>query len=270
MNPNLCRVALRPRDLFEVFDLTLRLIRERIGPLARLTALVVGPLIALFSALSWWTEGAVWLLPAAILIGPVIQAPFTLGGGRLLFGDELSSWPITREAASRTPNLWFGWVVQALGWGLVMAAGAAAPSPAGWVFVLMGLGAGVFVGLVGVFLPEAVLLERVSISRALRRSNRLAASSGGGAVGATIGRAFLLCWCALAAEALGQGVVGYLFQLGAPLGAVASGDATPFLLGGVLLAHPLIALYRLLLYVDARTRSEGWDLQVSLRALGLA
>ena len=74
----------------------------------------------------------------------------------------------------------------------------------------------------------------------------------------------------MAAESLGQGIIGFVFQLGAPFGALSSGDATPYLLMGVLLANPVNAMYRLLLYVDARTRSEGWDLQVRLRALGLS
>ena len=69
--------------------------------------------------------------------------------------------------------------------------------------------------------------------------------------------------------AIGHGIVEFLLQLGRPFGSLSNGEVTPYAVAGVLLAQPLIALYRLLLYVDVRTRLEGWDLQVSLRALGM-
>ena len=78
-----------------------------------------------------------------------------------------------------------------------------------------------------------------------------------------------LMWAAIAAEALGQNLVGFVFQLGAPFGS-APEDITPYLLAGLLVGRSLFAVYRLLLYVDVRTRVEGWDLQVQLRAAGMA
>ena len=59
-------------------------------------------------------------------------------------------------------------------------------------------------------------------------------------------------------------------QRGRPLPSALEGVATPWLTAGILASHPVWALWRLLLYVDVRTRVEGWDLQVGLRAAGLA
>jgi hypothetical protein len=77
-------------------------------------------------------------------------------------------------------------------------------------------------------------------------------------------------WFAVTAEAVGQGLVSGVLQLGTPFGDVLLGEVTPFLILGILLSHPVYAIYRLLLYVDVRTRVEGWDLQVGLRAAGLS
>jgi len=78
-----------------------------------------------------------------------------------------------------------------------------------------------------------------------------------------------IVWFGLVGEATGQAMVGFILQLGEPFGALMYGDVTPYLLLGLLVSQPVHAVYRLLLYVDVRTRLEGWDLQVGLRAAGL-
>ncbi|TNE85768.1 MAG: hypothetical protein EP330_24335 [Deltaproteobacteria bacterium] len=269
MNPHLCRVALRPRDPFEVFDLTFRYLRERLGPLSRLGLLVLVPWMLVFTGLSWWFEGAFWLAPLALIPGPLLQAPFTLGGGRLLFGDDFAVPEITWQSLRRSTALWLGWALQGFGWALVIAIALASNDIVGWAMFAGAMLGASFLGLFGVFASEAVLLERVGLGRAIRRSGRLSAASGGGALAATMGRWFLVVWMGLVGESVGQALVGFVLQLGSPFGTLWDGYVTPYFLGGMLLAQPLSALYRLLLYVDSRTRSEGWDLQVSLRALGL-
>lgn len=269
MNPNLCRVALRPRDPFEVFDLTFRFIRERARPLFRLCVVLLLPIALLFTGLSWWFQGAWWLVFPILAMGPMLQAPFTLAGGRLLFGEEIGVFTVIWETFTRSTGLFGLWIAQVIGWAMIAAIGVgtdpvAAISLAVVVVVCAPVG-----GLLTTFVSEAVLLERVGLSRAFRRSGRLMAGTGGAALAATTGRWFLVVWLAFAAEASGQAILDFVFQLGAPFGTIMDGSVTPFLIVGILMAQPAAALYRLLLYVDARTRAEGWDLQVSLRALGL-
>jgi hypothetical protein len=90
------------------------------------------------------------------------------------------------------------------------------------------------------------------------------------AIAAAVGWVALTGWGAIVGEAAGQGIVSFVLQLGTPFGEATDGRATPFLLAGMLAVQPLYAVWRLLLYVDARTRAEGWDLQVALRAAGIA
>jgi hypothetical protein len=117
---------------------------------------------------------------------------------------------------------------------------------------------------------EAALLERIGAGRGLRRSVRLAAHATMHAIAATLGWGALTAWGAIVGEAAGQSIVSFVLQLGTPFGTAMDGRATPWLLAGMLVVQPLYAVWRLLLYVDARTRAEGWDLQVALRAAGLA
>ncbi|MFT4624164.1 MAG: hypothetical protein ACI8PZ_002823 [Myxococcota bacterium] len=256
MNPNLCRVVLRPRGPLEVFDLTVQLIRDRWRPLARLTLLMVGlPWLLVCVPLCWLTDGHLALLAIPLVAVPLVQAPFTLLGGRLLFADELSVRDVLGDLVGRGGGLVWSTLMLALGWLISIAVcGILLP------VVQPGL----------LYLPETALLERVPARRGINRSVRLAGGHAGIALVGAGAWWFLLLWGALVGEATGQAVVGFLLQLGEPLGAATSGQVTPWMLGGMLLVQPLHALYRLMLYVDVRTRVEGWDLQVGLRAAGLA
>jgi hypothetical protein len=116
------------------------------------------------------------------------------------------------------------------------------------------------------FFHETWLLESVSVQRGASRAmlfvqEFLGKSLFGIAVSAASGM-----WMVTAFESLGQALVGTVLMLGTPFGMASSGDVTPYVLLGVLVAQPLLALYRFLLYIDLRTELEGWDLQVGLRA----
>jgi hypothetical protein len=242
VNPFACHLALRPRDPLDVLDLTVVLVRARWRPLARFAGAVLLPLSLVFGFAAWWSEGAWWLGLAALAVGPAVQAPLTLLAGRLLFAEDSSVVEAFRGVGERASAL-LGVVAVAAGVVLVSS-------------LTCFVGAPLFLGPLA-FSGEAALLERVDAGRALRRSARLAAAQPAAATAVVLGRVALTLWCAVT------------FELGEPFGAALDGACTPYLLSGVLVAHALHGLYRLLVYVDARTRSEGWDLQVSLRAAGL-
>jgi hypothetical protein len=251
MNPNLCRVVLRPRGPLEVFDLSLRLLQAHAGVFARLAALVVGPFCLLFGLGAWLTDGHLAWLAAPVLVAPALQAPFTLLGGRLLFADTFDVRQVLRELAARP-----GALLSVPAWSFLAQLSGLAMCGFGWPITMA----------VAAFVAEAALLERSPAGRAMGRSLRLAGFNPGIAIAASVGWAVLTAWGA----AVGEAVVASILQLGEPFGKATNGLVTPYLLAGALLIQPVYAVWRLLLFVDVRTRVDGWDLQVGLRAAGLA
>lgn len=255
MNPNHCRVALRPRGPLEVFDLTLVFVRANRGVLARLAAAVLGPWLLVFAVACWLANGSPWLVLLPVPCLGVVQVPFTLIGGKLLFRSDATAWGALADAARAGRSLV---TITLLG----LAGSMVSAMSCGWM-LLPTMAALLFV-------PESALLERESVRRVVERSQRLASAGFGAALFGVIARMALTVWGALVAEAAGQLLFDSALQLGQPFGALLTGQVTPFLLFGALAAQPLFALYRLLLYVDVRTRTEGWDLRVSLRAAAIA
>ena len=254
MNPHLCRVALRPRGPLEVFDLSLRLIHAHAGRFLRLGLLFVLPWALLGGAAVALSELDVLVLVLLPLIFFPLQAPATLLGGRLLFADTVSIRSVVYELTSMLRPLALAWAWQA-------------------GTLSLGVGCGlvplVIVLPVTAYITETSLLERVGAARSFRRSARLAGSNPGIALAASAGWVALTMWGALVAESGGQALIGFVLQLGQPFGALSTGQITPYMIFGILAVQPIYAIYRLLLYVDVRTRVEGWDLQVGLRAAGL-
>jgi hypothetical protein len=238
-----------------VFDLTWVFARENLSPLLTLLLVTVLPPWLFCAVVAWGFDGAPWVLLLVLPFLDPIQAPFTLLGGRLLFDADASASSVLRELPSA-----LGRLVGALA--AILASWLVSPLTCMTMLVPI-LGA-------TAYLPETALLERVPIGRGIQRSMRLAGANPAIALFALSGRAFLTLWCAAVAESFGQVLLSTTLQLGAPFGSALEGDVTPFLLLGVLVAQPIHALYRLLLYVDVRTRVEGWDLQVGLRAAGIA
>lgn len=254
MNLQLCRIVLRPRSPLECFDLGFRLLREWWPPLWRLGALLLVPAWALCIGVAWLAD---WHPLAALVpmaLGPILQAPFTLLVGRLLFAQDVRLRDLGRDLLSRL-GTWIGGLALT---GVTTVLGS----------LLCGLSIPLLLGML--FVPECSLLEQVNPDRAVRRSMRLVGGNVAAAVVGGVGRWLLMGWCAAVAEAGGIAILGYVLQARVDLPRALEGLASPWVLAGILLSHPLWAIWRLMLYVDVRTRVEGWDLQVGLRAAGLA
>lgn len=257
MNPFDLRIVARPRGTFEVADLAVALVRTTASQVLRLSVLALVPAWLLLSGLAIALLDAPWqpaLAVVPVLLSPLLQVPFTVLFSRLLFDEQVRVAEVAR-GVRRGSGAWLG--------GQVLRAAA-------WALVLFTFGMGAPVALpIVTYVGEVGLLERQGMSATLQRSIRLASGYPAHALFAETVRWVVPVWFALLFEALGELITVYVLQLGQPFGSLATGVVTPWLLLGLFAAQPAIALVRLLLYVDTRTRLEGWDLQVAFRALAL-
>lgn len=253
MNPNLCTVVLRPRSAFEVFDLTLLYLRRHASSFGRLFGVVVLPLWLASAVLAWLVDGHPLVLLLPLLAVPFLKGPFVVLGGHLLFSRDLG----VKGALTALFDVRY--------WGALFATGAI-----GGLISVFTLATGLAFWMpMTAFVPESVLLERVSVGRSLTRARALATGHFGHAAITSLSSVWLTVWGGAVAELGGQLIVSQGLQLGTPFGSATDFQVTPFLLFGLMAAQPLHALYRLLLYIDVRTRVEGWDLQVAFRSAAI-
>lgn len=256
MNPLQCRIVLRPRGPFEVLDLGVRFARERWRPLAWLAVWVVLPPAVLCTFAAWWLEGHWATLALPVAFAPAVQAPYTRMVGRLLFDEHVGVGEVLRDVLTAAPALVLGWLLV----GVAML---------GFGGLTCGYGVPMVQGAL-LYQSETALLERSDVVKGANRSLRLASSGATQVLAGVFVRWALLGWFALAGEAVGQALVGFVLQLGEPFGTLSTGWVTPYVLVGLLVANVAWAIFRVLLYIDVRTRSEGWDLWIGLRAAAAA
>jgi hypothetical protein len=248
MNVHDARVVLRPRSLPDVIDLTLRVCHSaHARAYALWSALTLLP--AYLFCLWMWHAGSPWggIWVVAVMLVGLLQGIFTIGAGRLLFAERVSTGQVLRRWLSR---LWM-YIVTLTGLRALPAASMVA-SPVVLMFP---------------FIHEAVLLEDASIGTAVQRSQRLTRK--GGALTFELSMVILLTQALfiLGADILGRAIAEWIFQINTPLPSLWEDGGSPFALAGLFLAVPYVATLRFLTYIDLRTRKEGWDLQLQLAAL---
>jgi hypothetical protein len=262
-------IVLRPRGLAEILDLACRLcVSLAFGLYARLALVVLLPLLAGLLALRYaagWPWQEVWW--AAIAAAAVAQGIFTVSVGRLLFSEEVTVGQALRLFGRRFGSY------------LVMLLLSRAPFAL--VAHLLGrdlIGLTVVLALVVVpfgwprlyFVHEASLLEGAGPTEALRRSSRFVQGRGASVLGVLLSILITQAAFVLVAELLCQGLVTEVLQLGKPFGALFDDGGSPYALAGLLLSVPYVATARFLEYIDTRTRSDGWDVQLRFMAIAAA
>jgi len=246
-------IVLRPRELGEVLDLACRVCASSLAGLyIRLFALILLPcagvclLLHYLLGLPWW---AVWL--TAWLLGSFAQGVFTVATGRFLFAESLTVREVLRSFRERVWSYFGAVFITRIYVGL----------SALLVFLLP------FAVMRTMFVHEASLLEMAGARTAVRRANRFVA--GRGARAFEISAALLIAQLAiiLVGELMGDGVVNGLLQLGKPFGVLWKNGGSVYALLGFFASVPFIATARFLFYIDRRTRTDGWDIQLKFMAV---
>ncbi len=243
------RVVLRDRSTPDVLDLALRFLARHRVPFAKVGLVVLLPGVALT-----WAAGATlgwglgWLV--AIGLGLVAQAPFTELASRLVFERDVRVRDVLRRALGRVPRVL-----------LVRGVQLIAIATASLFFFVPGL----LVAALLFFVGEVVLLERVPLGASLSRLQRLASGAGDAALGFLL-LVVLHAVCTVMGDVCGRAVLTDLLSWTAPEPAWEHGGSL-LAACGFWLFVPFAALARFFLYLNVRTRAEGWDIQTRFAAI---
>lgn len=244
------RVALRDRPFVDVLDLSFRFLRDAFGPLAKLS-LIVLPLPFAATVALGYAAGWAWAWCFALLASFFVAAPFTVLVGQFVFERDPSVRVAVRGGIRAIPRLFVVSMVLgiAVGAGLMFFV-----FPAFWI------------ASITAFVLEALLLERSTMLGAFERSFRLAARAPGEATLVRIAGALLLFFAPIVTDQIGHIVLANVFQVSGPAALFdAGGSWLPVL--GFWLAVPYAAVLRFLVYINVRTRTEGWDIQTAFATL---
>jgi len=244
------RVVLRERRLLDVLDLAVRFLVAHAAPYAVLSAFVLVP-CGVATVMIAAHAGFAWALTFALALAALAEVPFTVLGSRLVFESDVSFAQVLRTSLRRAPLV----LVTRL---IVFVAAAI-----GGTMLLL---PGIWVAVSFLYVTEIVALEEAGVGTAMSRAQRMLQGRFGDALVAWM----LLGGIHLGATWLGDRalatVLADLFQITPP---AKLGDPDGGVLGLVAfwLALPYVTTARLFSYLDLRTRTEGWDVQVRFAAL---
>lgn len=249
MNLGSANVVVRPRSTSESLDLSFPFML-RVGGRRYLTlaALVLLPAFLVSLGLKRWLSlswAELWLV--TIPIGVWLQGPFTLAAGDLMFDEEIRPARVLENFARRLVS--YSMVLSWTRGLMALSALTVILFPLAWSRYA--------------FAPEASLLEALPFSRAGARAARL--GHGAPNFELLLWTSFTLLFAIVAAENLGHSIVGYVLQLPVSAGSIIEDGGSAYATLGWFASIPVCATLRFLRYIDRRTRSDGWDVQIRLQ-----
>jgi hypothetical protein len=254
MNVWEARVVVRERSLAEIVDLAVRFsLVLGAGLYVRLAACLLLPSYALCFWLLHSEVSPVLVGVLAVVLFSLLQLPFTVAAGRLMFSAQVS---LTEVLSSSLRLLFRASLARALA--LLLIAGGASLVILAPLAIARAL-----------YLGEVVVLEGAGAFSAYRRTTRITARR----VPETFGVWLSLIAASAAFIALSHIFASALSAEGLEIEAlpsVWSGMNLDAGIAGLFLSVPLVSSLRFLAYIDNRTRREGWDIQVRFLELGRA
>jgi hypothetical protein len=249
------QVEIRPRTSGQVSAIAARMLQHRPLPLLAACAFyALGTFGLAWLILRVFAWHPVWAFLLVPLLCPIFSPPLTTTVGHLVFTPRVTFGLVARETARR----YFGFVALFLLNRLLLLAGLAA-------LVVPGL----YLWRASWFLGPIVLLEGADLGTSLRRGRRFAAGFHGHVLAHAANLAALLLYLGLAAATffhfLVVKVYGLTFTWLANLTLVDSYYSL-LALGAFSIAAPFCTLVWFFVYLDVRTRKEGWDLEIAFRS----
>jgi hypothetical protein len=253
MNADRTLIRIRERSFLDLLDLGLLVLRRRPIPLLLASSAGILP----FAALNAWLLASRQVEPfqwMAILYmeAPWATLPLTIVLGGLLFGESPGAREVVRSVVRALPSL----ILVHLVLRSLLAASVV-------LFVL--LPARLWSA------SEVILLERLRGLDAVRRCWQLSRDRGGEfffqwLAQLAFGAAFAVCF-ATGAHSVYEAILGSDLTWERPL---LSASGAVFFHLAVWIAIAFSGITRFLVYIDERTRAEGWELRIRLQALGRA
>jgi hypothetical protein len=202
-------------------------------------------------ALAW--AGGWWLgWGAVVFLSAFADAPFVALASKLVFADEARPGEAIVASLRKLPSLMAVRFVQLLAIG---------------VSTLMIWLPWIWLGTIMLFVVEVVVLEQASAGTALGRAQRVANANFGAAFPTMLLLLLFPIGTAMLADIAGRDILESVLEIKPPHSMFTDGGSWLALLGWWS-TTPLLATARFFVYLDTRTRTEGWDIQT--RFAGIA
>lgn len=238
------RVELRERALFDVLDLAVRFCAEHAAAYARLSLVVLVPSFALSwlagQLVGWWLAWTV-----AVVLASFATAPFVALASRLVFADVVRVREALGIAVRATGRLLALRLVELLA---VLASMLMVGAP--WLWL----------GTIWLFAVEVVVLEQSGLDRALGRAMGIANRHFGVALLSMLLFTLAPLGAAMLADVAGREALQSILEV-TPAPSMFRVGWSWLALAGWWAMVPLVSTARFFVYLDIRTRTEGWDIQ---------
>lgn len=250
MNLATTRVAIRERPLTDVVDLAIRFLFANGRPFAALAAAVVVPACAATVAIgvrSNW--GLAWLF--ALALAPFVALPFTILASRLVFERRVPALVVASAALRAVPRVAVSRAVLAAG---VLLGSTMMLLPGAWIAVQF------------YFIGEVAAVERAGPIAVFGRASRVVSGRFGTAMASSLLLLGMHVVATILGDVAGRSAMTELLQIAPPPGLFQAGGSALAFVGfwGFL---PLLTVGRFFVYLDLRTRLEGWDVQTRFAAI---